>query len=107
MPSKYQTDQYSTHSTITTQFNKSDQNTIMWPDNLSTQTDLILSNTALPCPTHLHQSLSLRSRTLSPYMTYICLVSSYHYQIQIQILFNNVSTQTYTWAVREVRGIWS
>ena len=55
--------------------------------------DLILSNTVLPCPTQLHQPLSLFSRTLS---LYICLITSYHYQIQIQILFNYVSIQRYT-----------
>ena len=53
--------------------------------------DLILPNTVLPFPTQLHQPLSLLSPTLSQY---ICLITSYHYQIQI--LFNYVSTQTYT-----------
>ena len=86
MPSKYQTNQDPTHQY------KSDLTPIMWPDNCSTQTDdLILSNTVLPCPTQLHQPLSLLSRTLS---LYICLITSCHYQIQI--LFNYVSTQTYT-----------
>ena len=53
--------------------------------------DLILSNTVLSYPTQLHQPQSLLSRTLS---LYICIITSYRYQIQI--LFNYVSTQTYT-----------
>ena len=95
MPSKYQTDQYPTHSTNTTQLNKSDLTPIMWPDNSlhPNWLDLILPNTVLPCPIQLYQPLSLLSRTLS---LYICLITSYHYQIQIQVLFNYVSTQMFT-----------
>ena len=50
MPSKYQTDQYPTHSTSTTQLNKSDLTPIMWPGNFSTP-KLTWPNPIQHCPT--------------------------------------------------------
>ena len=65
MPSKYQTDQYPTHSTSTTQQIRPNSYHVTWQLLYPNWLDLILSNTVLSCPTPLHQPLSLLSRTLS------------------------------------------
>ena len=91
MPSKYQTDQYPTHQYNSTKQIRLNSYHVTWQLLYQNWLDLILSKTVLRCPTQLHQPLSLLSRTLS---LYTCLITSYHYQIQI--LFNYVSTETYT-----------
>ena len=71
MPLKYQTDQYPTHSTSTTQQIRPNSY-VTWQLLYPNWLDLILSNTVLPCLTLLHQPLSLLSRTLS---LYICIIT--------------------------------
>ena len=71
MPLKYQTDQYPTHSTSTTQQIRPNSY-VTWQLLYPNWLDLILSNTVLPCLILLHQPLSLLSRTLS---LYICIIT--------------------------------